>query len=172
MTKTYSVSYPELRNPDINVFSDPESNPCSAATSAWDRWRITETARRTIFFANMLNFLGNYDLRTGKQLPYYEPLDDDLILNMPLPCNQAAWVARDEGSWRFAMEEHSSSAFRLSSDVDHSGTEMLSSKTCLKTIFSKFTKEYLQLEIGTNVGFGNSDELSRLIILCASEQFT
>jgi hypothetical protein len=42
----------------------------------------------------------------------------------------------------------------------------------LKTVFSKFTKEYLQVEIGTSVGFGDSDELRRLIILCASEQFT
>lgn len=172
MTESYLQSYPEIRNPDINVFSDPKSSPCSAATSAWARWRITETARRTIFFANMINFCGSHDQKTRKQSPYYEPLNDDLILNMPLPCSQAAWFARDEESWRLAMKTHPPSANYLLSDFDHSRSEGLYSETLLKTILSKFTKEYLRAEIGTNVGFSDSDELRRFIILCASEQFT
>jgi hypothetical protein len=171
MIEIYCRSYPEIRNPDINVFSDPNSSPCSAATSTWARWRITETARRTIFFANMFNFYGNRDHRTGKQLPYYEPLNDDLILNMPLPCNQAAWLARSEEDWRLAMERPPPSANHLPPGFNSPGCEALASEISLKTIFSKFTKESLQVEIGTNVGFGDSDELRRLIVLCASEQF-
>jgi hypothetical protein len=171
MAESYCRFYPEIRNPDVNVFSDPNSSLCSAATTAWARWRITETARRTMFFANIINFYSHYDHKTGNQLPYYEPLNDDLILNMPLPCSQAAWLARDEESWRLAMETRPPAANHLASDFDHLGNEAPFSETFLKTILSKFTKEYLQAEIGTRVGFGDSDELSRLIVLCASEQF-
>jgi hypothetical protein len=171
MTQTYSQSYLEIRNPDINVFSDPKSNPCSAATSTWARWRITETARRTVFFANMLNFYSNRNHSTGKQMPYYEPLNDELILNMPLPCSQAAWLAHNEEDWRLAMKRQQPSASHLSSGLSSPGCETLSSEIFLKTIFSKFTKEHLQIEFGKSVGFGDSDELRGLIVLSASEQF-
>lgn len=159
MAESYSQSNPEIRNPDVNVFSDPNSNPCPKVTSAWARWKTTETARRIIFFANMVNFCSNYDHTTGNQLQYYEPLNDDLILNMPLPCNQAAWLADDEDTWKAAMKTPSSSANYFV-------------ETTLKTILTSNNKEQLQAEIGTNVGFGDSDELRRLIILCGSEQFT
>ncbi|KAK9320898.1 hypothetical protein V1517DRAFT_340336 [Lipomyces orientalis] len=171
MTESYLGLYHEIRNPDISVFSDPNSAPCRAATSIWARWRITETARRTIFFANILNFYSNRDHSTGKQLPYYEPLNDELILNMPLPCSQAAWLARDEEDWSLAMKRHPPPTNHLLSDFNSRGRDALSSEIFLKTILSKFTKEDLQVEIGTSVGFADSDELRRLIILCASEQF-
>ncbi len=70
------------------------------------------------------------------------------------------------------MKKRRSSTNPLSSDLGHPGYDALSSEISLKTIFSKFSKEYLQVEIGTNVGFGSSEELRRLIILCASEQFS
>lgn len=171
MTESYSQRYSEIRNPDISVFADPHSSPCSAATSTWARWRITETARRTVFFANMINFYSNRDHITGKQLPYYEPLNEELIINMPLPCSQAAWLARDEETWRLAMERHAPTANHLLSGFNSPGCDALSSEISLKTTFSKFTKDYLQVQIGTNVGFSDSDELRRLIVLCASEQF-
>ncbi|KAK9427489.1 hypothetical protein V1505DRAFT_388751 [Lipomyces doorenjongii] len=171
MTESYLRLYHEIRNPDISVFSDPNSAPCRAATSIWARWRITETARRTIFFANILNFYSNRDHSTGKQLPYYEPLNDELILNMPLPCSQAAWLANDEEDWSLAMKRHPPPTNHLLSGFDSRGRDALSSEIFLKTILSKFTKEDLQVEIGTSVGFADSDELRRLIILCASEQF-
>lgn len=119
----------------------------------------------------MLNFYSNRDHSTGKQMPYYEPLNDELILNMPLPCSKAAWLARDEEDWRLAMKRYPSSASYLSSGLNSPGCESLSSEIFLKTIFSKFTKEYLQVEFGKSVGFGDSDELRALIVLCASEQF-
>ena len=170
MTETYLRSYPEIRNPNLNVFSDPNSSPCSAATTTWARWRITETARRTVFFANMVNFCSNYDHRTGKQSPYYEALNDDLILNMPLPCSETAWSARNEEDWGRAMERINPSV-NYTTEPDYSGLEALSSELSPKTILSKFTKEHLQAKIGINAGFGSSDELRRLIILSASEQF-
>ncbi|KAF7558096.1 hypothetical protein G7Z17_g24 [Cylindrodendrum hubeiense] len=166
MIKLYLTSYPEIRNPDINVFSEQKSCPCPAATSTWARWRITETARRTIFFANIINFYSNRDHSTGEQFLFYEPLDDDLILNMPLPCNQAAWWARNEQEWRLAME-------RPATPKHHLGATdpLLLSHTSLNTLVSNGSKEAIQAQIGTNVGFGDSDELRNLIILSASEQF-
>ncbi|KFY49031.1 hypothetical protein V495_00797 [Pseudogymnoascus sp. VKM F-4514 (FW-929)] len=171
MTECYSESYPALRNPNISVFSDPSSLPDSEHTSTWSRWKTTETARRTIFFANILNFYTTRDHSTRKQSPYYKSLNDELILNMPLPCTEAAWLARTEEDWNAAMNEHQSILDHVSSAADLPGHGSLSTETSLNTILSKYTKEFLQVEVGTNVGFSDSDELRHLIILCATEQF-
>ncbi|KAK9319379.1 hypothetical protein V1517DRAFT_51136 [Lipomyces orientalis] len=61
-----------------------------------------------------------------------------------------------------AMKRDSPSASELSSGRNSPGFVALSSETFLKTIFSKLTKKYLQVEIGTSVGFGDSGELSAL----------
>ncbi|RFU28349.1 hypothetical protein B7463_g8004, partial [Scytalidium lignicola] len=166
-------SYPEICNPDINVFSNSKSILGSSATSTWARWTKTETARRMIFLANMLNFYSNRNHSTGNQLPYYVPLDDELILNMPLPCSQAAWLARNEDDWRSAMQNPPSSpASHYSSGFNSHEDKTLSSETSLKTIFSKFARDDIEIKCGKSVGFNDSDELRRLIVLCASEQFT
>lgn len=169
MTQCYSKNYRELRNPDIKVFSDPQS-VLTSSSSDWARWMKTESARRMIFLANMLNFYSNRDYSTGQQLAYYEALNDELILNMPLPCSQAAWLARNEHDWRAAMqnlpsvaESHGSSGFNGPED---------GAQAFLKTILSEFSKDDIQIESGKRAGFGESDELRNLIILCASEQFT
>jgi hypothetical protein len=169
MSQVYYQPYSQIRNPDINVFTDSSSSPCSAATSQWARWRITEMARRTLFFANMLNFYSNLDHATGKQVPYYQPFNEDLLLHMPLPCSQAAWEARDEDEWMLAMKYQHESA-NSSYPLDSPRCERLSSEI-LKNILSKYNREYLQMEIGSSVGFGDSDEFRRLIILCGCEQF-
>ena len=171
MVRKYFQNYPDLRNPDVNAFSNPRSSPCSAALSTWARWRITETARRTIFFANMLNFCSNLDHRTGKLSPYYEAIDDDLILNMPLPCSHTAWIAREEDDWMLAMHNDLTGADQTSVHPTTNGMTTFVTEPSLKTIFSNFQKECLQTQIGTRIGFGDSEDLRRLIILCASEQF-
>ena len=171
MVRKYLQHYPDLRNSDLNTFSNPESSPCGAAVSTWARWRITETARRTIFFANMLNFCSNLDHRTGKISPYYEALDDDLILNMPLPCSHAAWIARDEDSWMLAMRNNPAAADQTSFHSEYPNMTPLVIEPALKTILSNFRRECLQMQIGTRTGFSDSDELRRLIIFSASEQF-
>src|SRR4051794_245593 len=134
MTQCYSRVYPEICNPDINVFSDPRSVVTSSAT-AWQRWVKTEIARRMIFLANILNFYGNRDSRTGKQSPYYEPLDDDIILNMPLPCNEAAWSARNEENWRAAMQN----PLRGSPSLNGAGSDTTIPEASLKEVLSKFS---------------------------------
>ena len=169
MTRVYSGPYSQIRNPDASVFTDPSSTPCTAAISPWARWRVNETARRTIFFANILNYYSNHDHNTGNPLLYYEPLDEELILNMPLPCSHAAWVARDEEAWSMAIKNQTASAISTTGS-NRFDCEALSSLP-LTNILSRFTKEYLQGEINTSVSFGDSNELRRLIILCACEQF-
>ncbi|KAL3422093.1 hypothetical protein PVAG01_06249 [Phlyctema vagabunda] len=171
MAHCYRKEYPAIRNFDINVFSESFSIPCTAAKTAWERWKFTETARRTIFFANILNFFGNRNLYTATQSSFYESLDDDLILNMPLPCNDNLWVARDEESWNLAVRSQPPSVNESSFGSSYLETEALSSPMNLKTIFTRFTKESIQVELGTSFGFNNSVELRHLIVLCASEQF-
>ncbi|KAH8662814.1 hypothetical protein BGZ60DRAFT_412052 [Tricladium varicosporioides] len=56
----------------------------------------TESVRRMMFLANMLNFYNNHNYSTGQQPAYYEALNDELILNMPLLCSQVAWLVRNE----------------------------------------------------------------------------
>lgn len=164
MTHCYAQSYPEILNPDVKVFSDPSSAPTSTISSPWARWKITETARRTIFFANIVNYYINHNSTTKQQLPYYEPLDNELILNMPLPCSHAAWVAQDEQEWMNAIQTPPSPLALLGQDTLPG--------VSLKIILSKYTKDYVQRELGGTIGFGNSDQLRSLVILCASEQFT
>ncbi|KAF1946382.1 hypothetical protein EJ02DRAFT_450483, partial [Clathrospora elynae] len=133
MTQCYARSYSAIRNPDVEVFSDPNSAPTSAVASSWNRWMITETARRTVFFANIVNFYTNHNHNTGQQLAYYESLDDDLVLNMPLPCSEAAWTARDESSWIVSIRtDPSLLALHLASEMSPSSRPL--PEVTLKTL--------------------------------------
>ncbi|KAH0489422.1 hypothetical protein TgHK011_009853 [Trichoderma gracile] len=96
MTRSYIEPYVQIHSCDMDAFRDRKSSPCSPQTTTWGRWRTTETTRRTVFIVNMINFLNNYDPTTRRTSPYYEPLNDDLILNMPLPCSQTVWLAYEE----------------------------------------------------------------------------
>lgn len=171
MTRTYIEPYLQIRSPDIDFFSDFNSTPCSPTTTTWGRWRTTETTRRTVFIVNMVNFLNNYDTRTRKTSAYYEPLSDNLILNMPLPCSQTVWLAYEEESCRLAMKNHQPCVTYSSPTPDQLTMEALLGETCLSSILSKYSKEGIQAVIGPHVGVGDSDDLRRLIILCATEQF-
>lgn len=162
MARTYLAEYPAVLESDIDAFEDPKTFECSLVATPWARWKLTETARRTIFVANLLNFHNNRDCTTGKQLPYYESLNEDIILNMPLPCSHAAWTARSEEGWKTASK-------RLNK---HPGeTTELGLDRCLKDILSKYTQEVVSNRIGEKFGFNDSDELRNLIILSAFKQF-
>lgn len=64
---------------------------------SWRKWIIHESIRRTVFLVNMIN---NLSCRTQKQNPYfYETLDTDLILNMPLPAPDVMWRATSPEEW-------------------------------------------------------------------------
>jgi hypothetical protein len=167
MVKIYSQASPELCNPDINAFPSPGTAPSSTLTISWFRWKIAETARRTIFLANIINLLISHNHTTGQQHPYYEPLDDDMILNMPLPCSHAAWTARSEEEWRTAIQMHPSSVAELQIGLHSSNPAGIT----LGHLFTYCSKDYLQREFGQNLGFSDSDKLRNFIILSACEQF-
>ncbi|TVY90240.1 hypothetical protein LAWI1_G003684, partial [Lachnellula willkommii] len=161
MTRTYIEPYLQIRSPDIAAFSDFKSTPCSPTTTTWGRG---EPPKQHVEQFSSSTW-------TRKTSPYYEPLSDDLILNMPLPCSQTVWLAFEEENCRLAIKNHQPWVNYSSPDPDHPTTEALSKETCLSTILSKYSKERIQAAIGPHVGLGDSDDLRRLIILCATEQF-
>jgi len=170
MARSYARAYPALLSPDAAMSSQPTLARSSSPSAPWIRWKITETARRTIFLVNIINFYINYDHKDRQQSLYYEPFGDDLILNMPLPCGEGAWAAEDEPSWQASMQTE------LSPIVPHLARDMNTGEVptpeiTLKTIFSKYTRDYIHREFIRHVGFDDSDQLRSLIIFCALEQF-
>ncbi|KAI8669486.1 hypothetical protein NCS57_00763900 [Fusarium keratoplasticum] len=63
----------------------------------WEPWALGETIRRTILLVNTINCLS---CRVGRQDPYlYEPLDENLVSNLPLPAPTALWRAKSATEW-------------------------------------------------------------------------
>jgi hypothetical protein len=80
--------------PAIETNHDDELN--------WERWKFSESIRRNIFFANIINILG---ARAGKlNGVYFETLDDDVILNLTLPSPECMWRACSLREWLDARE--------------------------------------------------------------------
>ncbi|KAE8148717.1 hypothetical protein BDV25DRAFT_13088 [Aspergillus avenaceus] len=174
MTRCFSQSYPDSH--------DTALLPSADGNCSWHNWAVSETARRTIFLANIVNFFSNRDHQSGRQSPYYEPLNDDLILNMPLPCSDATWSARTEDEWQKTIQAGSPPINSATVDpfstfgaaTAASGGDSFSrgcNEPSLKSLFSKFAKDYIRANFATNVGFGDSNELRSFVILCALEQF-
>lgn len=135
-----------------------------------EHWAVAETTRRTIFLANIVHYFGHYNLETGSPSLYYEPLDDELILNMPLPCSHVLWTARTEMDWKLTVEY----CEQNSSSLEDLSTALYLNPGCLtlKQVLESYPRENLQTMLSPNiVGLGGSDELRSLIILCALEQF-
>ena len=176
MTLCFSKPYPEIHNPDPRVFFDSAAGIISPGRSPWNKWMITETARRTILLAHIVNLFCNRDFESGKQSPYYEPLDKDLIMNMPLPCSHTLWSARTEDEWtKLMMQQHepsslaSNSMFVSNPPLPGSPSPDSSNQT-VNSIISKSTKDDLRMMSCESAGFGDSDELRHFFILCMIEQ--
>ncbi|EFQ98569.1 hypothetical protein MGYG_08937 [Nannizzia gypsea CBS 118893] len=69
----------------------------------WSRWRFAESLRRCIFFVNLINVLAARCRRF--HFDYFEPLDDALILQMPLPATEQAWKASNEIQWQICRDD-------------------------------------------------------------------
>lgn len=143
---------------------------------SWVPWAVAETNRRTVFLANMVNFISNWNHETGKQSPYYGPINDDLILSLPLPCSQRLWTARSEEDWQMVVRTGEAvdifGAPTPPQGLDVIGGEgvSLNSVQTLQEIFANFSKEYIRANLGAP-GVGDSDQLRSLIIHCALDQF-
>ncbi len=81
----------------------------SNKSEEWSQWIFIESLRRNIFLVHIINVLASktYQLNEG----FFEPLDNELILHMPLPAPEAAWRAATEQEWRTALMRSQSSRF-------------------------------------------------------------
>ncbi|KAJ5674202.1 hypothetical protein N7462_009641 [Penicillium macrosclerotiorum] len=162
MTQVFIQSHNST--PDLSLLSANDSS------LNFERWNVAETARRTIFLANILHFLSHHDPNTGSRLPYYEPLDDELILNMPLPCSHALWSARTEQEWRLTIEYGAANLDPTIHDLS-TAFHLVPSYLTLKNLLENFSSDFLTTIVTLNFGFGGSDELRSFIVLCALLQF-
>ncbi|KAL3464805.1 hypothetical protein BJX64DRAFT_78487 [Aspergillus heterothallicus] len=68
----------------------------------WERWKFTESMRRNIFFAHIINVLGSSAGNLNGT--YFEPLDDDVVLSLPLPAPDCMWRACSLREWLEARQ--------------------------------------------------------------------
>lgn len=167
MTRRFCDAHPEIVSAleyipaASNSFSTPKQ-PLS-----WDLWAVAETAQRTIFLANMVNFYANRDPVSKKPSSYYDPLENGLILNMPLPCSNALWTAKSEEQWIDVKrsEMHNYAQHNLTTEPFNTG------QPTLHFLLLNNTKEQLWDRFGASFGIADSDSLRGLIVLAALEQF-
>ena len=148
-------------HPDIAT-SDSFRRPLT-----WRSWAVAETVQRTIFLANLVNFFANRALDTGRQSLYYHELDQDLILNMPLPCPQTLWDAKTEEQWIKARDSEMG-AGQVVFNLAHYN----SGQPSLQELFSSYTRDQLRHSFGESYGVSDSGSLQSLIVLASLEQFT
>lgn len=155
MTSSFAASHP-----DVTPSADQAPN-------AWQSWVVSETVQRTIFLANLVNFFASRDLDTRKQSLYYQQLDQDLVLNLPLPCSQNLWIATSEEQWIKARESETTI-----NQIDYEVMLFNSGQLTLQNLFSSYTKDQLRNTFGKYYGISDSNSLRNLIVLAALEQFT
>lgn len=158
MARRFWQSHPEARNPSIQLSAGILSRYGSSPTP-WLTWYVGETARRTLFLINAINFLASIDPTTGEKSPYYEPLDDSSIIDLPLPCDNAVWAAGSEPEWQHKMA------------IESDSFEIDAPAHTLRDFLSKHSTEDLMTQANSSWGLNDSDQLRGLIILCALVQF-
>ncbi|KAL2856515.1 hypothetical protein BJY01DRAFT_242852 [Aspergillus pseudoustus] len=94
---TTHLSGPLASNSTTSTHGSNNTTNEETESNNWRKWIVNETIRRTVFLANTINTLS---YRTQKQNPYYyEALDDDAVLKMPLPAPVSVWKASSEEEW-------------------------------------------------------------------------
>ena len=68
----------------------------------WSDWKFAESLRRNVFFVHIVNILAAEARKLHHD--YFEPLDDAMILQMPLPAPESMWRACSDAEWRVARE--------------------------------------------------------------------
>lgn len=69
----------------------------------WSQWTFVESLRRTIFLVNIVNVLVARVRKLHED--YYEPLNDDFVLDMRMPAPEPVWRARYAEQWLKAADE-------------------------------------------------------------------
>ena len=72
------------------------------STASWSSWTLAETLRRTVFLVDMVNEL-SYHTQALDSI-YHEPLQDSLLMEMPLPAPESMWRATSEEEWTAARD--------------------------------------------------------------------
>ncbi|KAH8600032.1 hypothetical protein B0O99DRAFT_590445 [Bisporella sp. PMI_857] len=128
-------------------WDSPEMEVTNNETKNWREWIVDETVRRTVFLVHCINEATCYS-KDGKRTTYYEPLDQDYILNMVLPAPTPVWEASTSEAWAAQKDECGWS--------DGSVT--------LRSFLSG--ESDLEARYGGQPGVCNSKELADLVIAC------
>ncbi|KAL4736083.1 hypothetical protein BDV11DRAFT_211576 [Aspergillus similis] len=105
------------------------------AETNWERWKFAESLRRNIFFANIINIVG---ARAGKlNSAYFEPLDDEVVLSLPLPAPESMWRSCSLSEWLEARE----CALRMAPESASTSTGPEGQKTLLTLTLKELLKE-------------------------------
>jgi hypothetical protein len=180
MAQCYANNYPKLRCSDTGAFSDVTCAPDTHDIGVWHRWVITEAARRTLFMLNMTNWFSCYDLTTGKQSPYYEPLCDDIVFDLPLPCSDAKWLARSEAEWWAAVRSEEVKHVGSTNDFGSFVTVERPRNTLSDALVDMWENSAVQrrgtaqdisdARLGQKIGFSDSEQFRNLIVIAAQHQ--
>ncbi|KAJ5520033.1 C6 finger domain protein, partial [Penicillium fimorum] len=68
----------------------------------WSEWKFAESLRRNIFFIHIVNILAAEARKLHHD--YFEPLNDFMILQIPLPAPEYMWRGCSDAEWQVARE--------------------------------------------------------------------
>jgi hypothetical protein len=169
MTRRFCQSHPEATDPSATMTADAVKR-YAPAPSAWLTWSVGETSRRTVFLAHIVNYFASRDGKTGEVSLYYEPLNDEMIWNMPLPCFPAAWKAQTEQEWLCVLQKENPDFVVESGSVLLS--EVFAHEPTIKSLMARFTKDHIRSQFSGNMGLQDTESLRNLIVYCALEQLS
>ena len=167
MTRRFCQSHPEATDPSASMTTDAVMR-YAPAPSAWLTWLVGETSRRTVFLAHIVNYFATKDAKTGEISPYYEPLNDEMIWNMPLPCSSAVWKAQTEQEWLGVLQKQSLNFVTENQSVLLSA--VFTHEPTIKSLMTKFTKDHIRAQFSGNLGLQDTESFRTLIVYCALEQ--
>jgi len=140
------------------------------APSAWLTWSVAETSRRMVFLANIVNHFATRDAKTGETDPYYEPLNDEMIWNIPLPCFAAAWDAQTEQEWLSVLRKQNGNFVTDSQSVSLS--QVFAHEPTIKSLMANFSKDHIKSQFAGDMGFQDTESFRNLVVHCAWGQLS
>lgn len=69
----------------------------------WNQWKFMESLRRNFFFVHIINILESKTQKLNEN--YFEPLNDNMILSLPLPAPERMWRACSAEEWMLARAQ-------------------------------------------------------------------
>ncbi|KAJ5372691.1 C6 finger domain protein [Penicillium concentricum] len=70
--------------------------------AGWSEWKFAESLRRNVFFVHIVNILAAEARKLHRD--YFEPLNDGINLQMPLPAPEYMWRVCSDAEWQVARE--------------------------------------------------------------------